>query len=253
MRCVDSHVHCGIRDRTTLITFNNYLRHVTGTPIIGAAMFPFCRQIYDRWDPDFRDTPEWQQRRRRANEYLLTIGTENFTVFPYLFIWNDFAVEDLNEQHCGIKWHRHANEPVYHYDDIRCLQAIDEIRERKLPVVYEEQLRNTIRFVQSLATRVTVIIPHLGFLNGGYRAIVKHGLFEQRNVYTDTGLATTGEILDYLNRYGHERIMFGSDFPFGNPVIELEKVLRLPISPEKREAILGLNFEHLMSLVNHHA
>ena len=254
MLCLDAHVHCGIRDKSTLLTINNYVRHVAGIPISGAAIFPFIMQIYDRWDPNFEDTPEWQQRRHRANEFILTSVTADFEVFPFLFIWNDFSVEDLTEKHCGIKWHRHANEPIYHYDDPRCLQFVEQIRIRKLPVLYEEVLPNTIRFLQEFVPDVPVIIPHMGFLNGGYRALVNHGVFELPNVYVDTSLAPTGKIMDYLNRYGEERVLFGSDFPFGDPPTELEKILRLPISPEKREAIAGLNFQRLMFHSNiHHA
>jgi len=250
MRCLDAHVHCGLQSRRRLWSLGMYLRQVSGTPIRGAAMFPFVRQIYDRWDPDFKDSPEWRQRRRQANEYLLFIGTEDFEVFPYYFIWNDFLDKGLNEKYCGIKWHRHADEPLYHYNDPRCTRALNIIRERNLPVVYEEEIHHTLRFIRKLALNVPVIIPHMGFLNGGYRTIVKYGLFERENVYTDTSLASTGEILDYLDRYGHERVLFGSDFPFGDPLTELEKILRLPISRQKREAIAGLNLQRLMSQIN---
>jgi hypothetical protein len=35
---------------------------------------------------------------------------------PIFFIWNYFAIKQLTSEYCGIKWHRHDNEPVYHYD-----------------------------------------------------------------------------------------------------------------------------------------
>lgn len=246
MLCLDAHVHCGIQDTNYLQAFEDYLLSIKGSPIIGASLFSPIIEIYNRWNTEFKDTPEWQQKRKLSNEYLLTINTNGFEAFPFLFIWNDFAIEDLTEQHRGIKWHRHANEPVYHYDDPRCLRAVKEIRKRNLPVIFEEELSNTIRFVEKLASQVVVIIPHMGFLNGGYRVLVRYGVFKRPNVYVDTSLASTGEIMDYIDRYGHERILFGSDFPFGNPHSELDKILRLPISQEKREAIAGLNLQRLM-------
>lgn len=138
---------------------------------------------------------------------------------------------------------------MYNYDDPRCRQVIQKIRELNLPVLFEDDLPNTVRFIRELATDVTVIIPHMGFLNGGYRNILDQGLFQQPNVYTDTSLASFGEIMDYVQRYGEERILFGSDFPFGDPAKELDKVLRLPIPREKQEAIAGLNLLRLMSRV----
>jgi predicted TIM-barrel fold metal-dependent hydrolase len=116
-----------------------------------------------------------------------------------------------------------------------------------MPVVLEEELNNTIRFINEIAVGVRVIIPHLGFLNGGYHAISQHKLWEQPNVYTDTSLASPYEVTDYIEKYGYERIMFGSDFPFGNPIEELLKIQRLQISAEKKRAILGLNVKHLLT------
>ena len=115
-----------------------------------------------------------------------------------------------------------------------------------MPVVYEEELQHTIRFINDLATGVRVIIPHLGFLNGGYRAIEKAGLWENPWVYTDTSLAAPETILAYVNTYGHERIMFGSDFPFGHPPAELEKIRRLRFSQDVAQAITGGNLKILL-------
>ena len=62
-------------------------------------------------------------------------------------LWNDFAVEQLDAAHCGIKWRRHEDEPVYHYEDPRRRAALAEIRRRNLPVVLEEEFENTVRFI----------------------------------------------------------------------------------------------------------
>jgi hypothetical protein len=68
-------------------------------------------------------------------------------VIPYYFIWNDFDLEGLAPEHKGIKWHRHADEPPYHYDDPRCARAIEGIRLRRMPICLEEELGSTLRFV----------------------------------------------------------------------------------------------------------
>jgi len=156
-------------------------------------------------------------------------------------------VEQLTPRHCGIKWHRHYDEPVYHYDSPRCLKAIEEIRRRNLPVVLEEELENTVRFINDIAAGVRVIIPHMGFLNGGYRRIAELGIWEIPNVFTDTALASSSEIADYIRNYGYERIMFGSDFPFGDPRTELEKILELQVSREVKEAVIRLNVERILA------
>jgi hypothetical protein len=242
---IDAHAHCGVLDHSMQQSFKDYQEQVAGTDIGGAAMFSPVLEIYDRYDFHFTDTPAWQLRRQESNAYLPSLAPADLTVFPYFFIWNDFAVEQLTAAHCGIKWHRHPGEPVYCYDDPKCRAALDEIRRRNLPVVLEEELDNTLRFVRELADGVTVIIPHLGLLNGGFRSIAEAGLWERENVWADTALASQDEIREYLRRYGHRRLLFGSDFPFGNPSAELRKVRNLGLDPGVEAAVLGGNFIRL--------
>jgi predicted TIM-barrel fold metal-dependent hydrolase len=204
-------------------------------------------EIYDRYDVNFTDTPEWRQRRRQSNAYLLSLDSPALPVYPYFFIWNDFAVDQLSEAHCGIKWHRHPGEPVYHYQDRKCRKALDEIRRRKLPIVLEEEFENTVRFIRELAKGARVIIPHLGGLNGGFQAVAGAGLWELETVWADTALASRSEIAEYIRRYGHHRLMFGSDFPFGTPPLELRKVRSLGLDAEVEEAVLGGNFYRLQA------
>ncbi|MCP4138165.1 MAG: amidohydrolase family protein [bacterium] len=243
---IDAHAHCGIQDQFGDESFEAYYSSIEGSSIAGVVMFPPVQEIYDRDEPDFIDNPQWQERRKKANDYVLSLAKKDFTVIPYFFIWNDFAVEQLSSLHKGIKWHRHFDEPIYHYDDPRCKKAIDEIRKRNMPIILEEELKNTVRFIHEIATGVRVIIPHLGGLNGGYRAISKNGLWELPNVYADTALASSSAIMDYVQRYGTERIMFGSDFPFGDPIDELSKIQKLDIPEETKKAILGLNLKRLL-------
>ena len=244
---IDSHVHCGIQDRFPPQTLEDYRSQARGSGIGGAVVFSPVIEVYDRYDPYFEDTPEWQKKRRESNDYLLSLAPPDFEVIPYFFIWNDFAVENISPQHRGIKWHRHEEEPHYHYDDPRCAKAIEEIRKRKMPVVLEEELKFTIRFIEEWTAGVRIIIPHLGFLNGGYETLRSRGIWEQANVFADTALASPTEIMDYLNRYGYEKLMFGSDFPFGDPKSELRKIMRLPIPDEVKRAIASENLRNLLS------
>lgn len=249
-RIIDAHAHCGIRDRFPPQSFEDYRASVRGSEIHGVVMFSPVMEIYDRYDMSFHDTHEWRRARRESNEYLLTLGGEDFWVFPYLFIWNDFAIEDLTPRHKGIKWHRHPDEPPYEYHNPRCRAAIDEIRRRGMPIVLEEEFQNTVRFIEEWAAGTTVIIPHLGALNGGYNRIRAERLWEKPNVYADTSLAGRHEIMDYIDHCGHERLLFGSDFPFGDPLSELRKVMQLPLDEEIKLAIASRNVLRLLAASN---
>lgn len=247
---IDSHVHCGIQDTFPPQDFETYLTACKGSPIGGAVMFPPVNEVYDRYDPTFVDSPFWQEVRRRAHDYLLELASsiKDFIVYPFLFVWNDFRHEELERGFLGIKWHRHPEEPRYNYHDRRCAQMIDEIRKRALPVVLEEEFYETVSFIKERAKGVKVIIPHLGLLNGGYGNIKREGLWEIPDVYADTALADRTTIRDYIKNYGTERLLFGSDFPFGDPKRELGKIIELQISEEEKEKILGKNILALMRI-----
>ncbi len=244
---IDAHAHCGRLDRFPPQDLPDYRSCLHEGKIGGFTAIPPVIEIYDRYDPGFRDTPQWQKQRAESNSYLLGLNSPDFTVYPFFFIWNDFAVEGIRPGHKGIKWHRHSDEPVYNYNDQRCAAAIEEIRRRNMPVLLEEEFANTLFFINELAPGVAVIIPHLGYLNGGYESLRRRGIFEMPNIYADTALAPAADIKDYIDRYGHERIMFGSDFPFGDPESELAKVLRLKLNDDQMEAVLGGNIINLLS------
>jgi hypothetical protein len=249
-KIIDAHAHCGRLDTFPPQDLPDYISNIGGSGIGGAVMFSPVMEIYDRYDPHFRDTGEWKRRRAESNEYLFSVAIPGFEVYPYFFIWNDFAVEQLTGAHKGIKWHRHPDEPVYNYDDPKCAVAIEEIRRRNMPVCLEEEFENTLYFINELAPGVKVIIPHCGMLNGGYDLFRRHGIWEMSNIYADTALAPIGDIMDYISRYGCERLMFGSDFPFGDPAFELHRILRLKLTGEQEKAIVGLNVTRLLDASN---
>ena len=236
-RIIDSHIHCGVQHSD--LPFAEIAPLLREAGITDACLFAPVEDIYDRDDFHFQDNTHWQQARRAANHYLLDLADQGEAIFPYLFVWNDFAVEELRRPYRGIKWHRHSDEPVYHYDDPRCGRMLAEISRRRLPVVLEESFDNTIRFVERLAPEAVIIIPHLGGLNGGYQALDRAGVWQRDNVYADTALASPQEMRHFLEHYGPHKLLFGSDYPFGLPAGELRKIERLDLDPADFEQVVA--------------
>jgi uncharacterized protein len=247
---IDCHVHTGVRNVSW--PWETVRPWLEAAGIAGAAVIPPVEDIYDRYDPDFTDSPNWQAGRRAAHRYLLDLlrnpSQAGLDIFPYFFVWNDFAVEELGPEYVAIKWHRHGDEPVYHYDDPRCRQFLQAVKERRLPILLEETLENTLFFLEELAGDHPVIIPHLGGLNGGYVPLDRHGVWGRVNIYADTSTAALPEIKDFLRRYGRDRLLFGSDYPFSQPRTELDKILSLNLPEADTRAILGDNFRRLCGL-----
>jgi predicted TIM-barrel fold metal-dependent hydrolase len=70
----------------------------------------------------------------------------------------------------------------------------------------------------------------------------------RENVYFDTALASPDTVMNFIEKIGYERILFGSDIPFGTMKWELEKILSLPIGDDKKEWILSKNLRRLIGL-----
>jgi hypothetical protein len=242
---IDSHIHCGVQNVNFPFAIIEPL--LQATEIAGACLYAPVEDIYDRYDYNFQDTSTWLRTRHAANHYVLDLAAQSAHLYPYLFVWNDFAIEELSQPFCGIKWHRHPYEPVYHYDDPRCARILQEITTRRLPIVLEESFENTIRFINELGPEAVIVIPHLGGLNGAYGPLERAGVWRRDDTYADTALASTSEMRHFIRHYGPERLLFGSDFPFGDPGHELRKVHSLGLSKADLEQVAGGNILRLIA------
>lgn len=241
---IDSHMHCGIQNSDLPIrVIRSYL---DDAGIEGACLIPPVEDIYDRGDYHFQDNRQWMLCREQANNYLLEIQRLHSEYGVYFFVWNDFRKDQLKDGYRGIKWHRHEYEPTYNYDDPRCEEFLQEVYRLKLPIMLEESYRNTLYFLKRVAGRTPVIIPHMGGLNGGFEALFRTGIWDDPSVYADTALASAREMARFLEKYGSKRLLFGSDFPFGTPSYELQKIEYLKLDAGEREDLVQGNARRLL-------
>ena len=240
-------MHCGIQNVS--LPFGDILGYIREDGIEGVCLFAPVEDIYDRYDDQFQDRMVWINCRQRANQYLLNLQQEREDVFAYYFVWNDFKKEELRKGYKGVKWHRHEDEPVYHYEDPLCEAFLQEVYNLGLPVLLEESFENTLYLVQRIRGRTPVIIPHMGMLNGGFYALFHSGVWDDETIYADTALASGREIAQFLEKYGSGRLLFGSDFPFGSPYQELQKITRLSLNPEDFENVVSRNFLRLIKVI----
>lgn len=236
MFVMDSHVHCGLTQ-----SFEKVRSLWSKSGIDGGVLFPPVEEVYDRYDPNFYDSDFYKKSRAEVHNYLKSLNSNK--IFIFWFVWNDFQFPDYD--FVGVKWHRHSDEPKYNYESEKFEDFIEHICSRKLPVVLEEELQNTLKVIELINKRTVVIIPHMGMLNGGYAALKEAGVFENPLVYTDTALAGTREMADFAANYGVERILFGSDFPFGRPNYERKRAEQV-FSGRDRKKVLGENLLELL-------
>ncbi len=244
MKIIDSHIHCGIQNSD--LPFELIRRYLENGNIQGACLYAPVEDIYNRYDEHFEDSASWIATRQRANEYVLRLQETNEDIYGYYFVWNDFRREELRKGYRGVKWHRHEYEPLYNYGDPRCEDFLQEVYRLRLPVVLEESFENTLYMLRRIDGRTPVIIPHMGGLNGGFTALFQAKIWDNETVFADTALATPYEMDLFLKRYGSDRLLFGSDFPFGYPGSELAKVRGLRLREEDYEKVVSTNILKLV-------
>jgi len=241
MRIIDAHVHLGDKRETKFFDLAELEKNLNEAGAAGAVVFAFPEDMYR-----ISDTPE---RRAEANRYVLEARLPGKTIYPFYYVWNDYALPEDLSAYAGIKWHRHWDEPRYDYDDERCRKVLGMIAELGLPVTLEEEFEPTQRFIAE-NPGITVIIPHTGRLNGGTERMT--AFFDNEQVYFDTSTAAVEEIRCVLDRVGAERVIFGSDVsgtrePFFNfPKVERAKIEAMGLSEMEAEMIFAENIERIV-------
>jgi predicted TIM-barrel fold metal-dependent hydrolase len=92
---------------------------------------------------------------------------------------------------------------------------------------------------------LTLIIGHMG--KRLYEdAICVARWFE--NIILETSFRSHRDIARAVNRVGADRVVYGSDIPFGVPEIEMLKVRVADITPEEKRMVLGENMARILGL-----
>jgi predicted TIM-barrel fold metal-dependent hydrolase len=188
----------------------------------------------------------------RINGKLLEEAKRTGRFIPYYYIPEDLRPIPPGNGFYGGKWHwmRGVQDYLSNYrvlDDPKLGEYIEKSEKVGLPIVFEEELAFTEAFVRKTKD-LKVIIPHFGMLGGDPMDFLQ--AFKGReSIYFDTALSSPETMMKFINKVGPDRILFGSDIPFGTMKRELEKVLSLPVGGDAKELILGKNIKRLTGLL----
>jgi len=92
---------------------------------------------------------------------------------------------------------------------------------------------------------LTLIVGHMG--KRLYEdAILVARWFE--NIILETSFRSPRQIKRAVNRVGADRVVYGSDMPFGIPEIEMMKIRLCDITAEEKEKVLGENMARILKL-----
>lgn len=239
MEIIDSHTHWG--PSLTLygvqVTTSELLQQAEQSGVHRIVVFPFPSTAIAN--------PGINESLRQETEVVKRL-------IPYYYIPEHLRPIPREQGFFGGKWHwvRGIQDCSSNYDvltDPRLPGFIEESEAVDLPIVFEEDLAFTEAFVKH-TTRLKLIIPHLGMLGGNpldfLAAFKRHP-----HICFDSSLSNAGTLLRFVDTIGPERVLFGSDIPFGSMKTELDKILSLPLSDDKKELILSLNIKRLTGIV----
>jgi len=116
------------------------------------------------------------------------------------------------------------------------------IQALNFPMTFEEHFEVTCEFVRRYPD-VTLIIPHMGMLNGGQER-VQAQFRDNPKIHFDTSLGQVNETI--VETLGASRLLYGCDYPYGSPADNLRRVQRLKIPEEEKELMLGGNVKRLV-------
>jgi len=234
---IDSHTHWGPSvTMGTEVTTEELLGQAEQSGVSRIVIFPF---------------PSTALADEEINQRLLDEAKRIKKFVPYYYIPETMKPIPEDKGFYGGKWHwmRGIQDCSSNYQalkDPRLGEFIEASERIDLPIVLEEEFAFTEVFIKKTKS-LKIIIPHLGGLGGNPMDFL--GTFKGRdNIYFDTALAGSDTVMKFIDKIGHERIIFGSDIPFGTMKWELEKVLSLPIGEEKKEQIFSKNLRRLIGL-----
>jgi predicted TIM-barrel fold metal-dependent hydrolase len=235
MEIIDSHTHWGPSvSMGTEVTTQELLRQAEQSNVSRIVIFPF---------------PSMALADEGINEKLLGEASRIKKFIPYYYIPEMMKPIPDGKGFLGGKWHwmqgiQDCSSNYKALEDPKLEEFIEASEKIDLPIVFEEELAFTEAFVRK-TKNLKIIIPHLGML-GGNPIDFLHIFKAMENVYFDTALASPDTVIRFIENIGHERVLFGSDIPFGTMKWELEKVLSLPVGDDKKEWILSKNLKRLI-------
>ncbi len=237
MKMIDSHTHWGPSVTMGIeVTTEELFRQAEQSGVSQIVIFPF---------------PSMALADEGFNERLLGEANRTKKFIPYYYIPETMKPIPEGKGFYGGKWHwmRGIQDCSSNYqalEDPKLREFIETSERIDLPIVFEEELAFTEAFVRK-TKHLKIIIPHLGMLGGNPMDFL-HAFKGRENVYFDTALAGSDTVMKFIEKIGYERILFGSDIPFGTMKWEVEKVLSLPIEDDKKEWIFSKNLKRLIRL-----
>ncbi len=212
------------------------------------------------------------ERLRRRNVWTCEVAREKKQLLPYVSVDPSMGEEGavaevkarVEEGARGIKLHP-ANQR-YMPTDRRLWPLYEEAERLELPIISHSGVHfdpdappyarpGNFREVLDSFPRLTLVLAHLGqgFLDDSFAMAERYP-----NLYFDSSMAVSGsqdppamsdeDTVAAIRRLGVERVLFGSDWPWGHPLRDAGRIRRLPLSEDEKRLLLRDNARRVLRL-----
>ena len=148
----------------------------------------------------------------------------------------------------GVKLHPDIQ--GFKIDDWRCLKIYELCEKAKLPILmhtgdsrYDNSNPNRLLPVLEIYSDLTIIGAHFGGWSIWEEASQR--LSGHKNLYVDCSSTfawlQNEQVKPIIERYGTDRVLFGTDYPMWSPQVELDRFMELGLSDEEKTQILSQN------------
>lgn len=238
------------RERNLTATLENLQKSMDRVGVV----YTVCLPISLHFVP-FNDLNNAAQQDKRIIPFTSLDHTKEYD-------FNEAFNSDVAEGAKGLKLH-----PIIQslsLSDQRTFNAVEAFAPHGLPVLFHsgvfsyypgegENKENPEYGEIHYAVELVKAFPNVRFVAG------HSGLFEieaaldllssYKNVYADTSLQPPGNIRKIINTFGRERVVFGSDWPFGNTMAAYKSVKKACDGDKSlEEQILGETAAELMGI-----
>lgn len=212
------------------------------------------------------------ERLRRRNAWTCEVASRHPQLLPYISLDPSMGEEGalaelqtrVEEGARGIKLHP-ANQR-YFPADRRLWPVYEEVQRLGLPVISHSGLHfdakapayarpDNFREVLERFPRLTLVLAHLGqgFLEDSVDMAARYpGLFFDCSFVVegsaDPPSISDDEAVASFRRIGVDRILFGSDWPWGHPLRDADRIRRLPLTEEEKRLVLHENARRVLGL-----
>ncbi len=179
-------------------------------------------------------------------ENYIELGAKGIKLHPMAqgFDVRDERLDDLyrtcNEKHFSILIHcgRVSNARLNEYSDFECILPVIQ-KYPELPIILAHMADGNVERCLDVSKKYNNVYFDTSIVITGYPEIID---------VNEPSWPDDKEVISIINEIGAVKVVFGSDFPWGSPIHDLQRIMNFNLDNSQKELIFSGNAKRLFSL-----